>query len=167
MPEHRPVDHPGPERPARAPRVPPRWFVRIAWMGHRALYRLTGGRRGLWQPRTGRWGTMRLHTVGRTSGKERVAILAYFEDGERLVTMAMNGWGEGHPAWWLNLLAHPDATVDLKGETRAVRGRAAEGDERARLWARWDEFGDDDLDAYARNRRTETPVVVLEPRPGG
>jgi deazaflavin-dependent oxidoreductase (nitroreductase family) len=110
---------------------------------------------------------MRLHTVGRRSGKERVAILAYFEDGEDLVTMAMNGWGEGHPAWWLNLVAHPDASVDLKDATRAVRGRAAEGAERERLWARWDEFGDDDVDAYARNRRTETPVVVLEPRAEG
>jgi F420H(2)-dependent quinone reductase len=105
---------------------------------------------------------MRLHTVGRRSGKERVAILGYYEDGPSLVTLAMNGWAEPEPAWWLNLQAHPDATVELKDGSRAVRGRAAEGEERARLWARWYEFGND-YDAYATRRPTETAVVVLEP----
>jgi F420H(2)-dependent quinone reductase len=150
--------------PRRAPRLPPRWFIRVAWVAHRVIYRLTGGRRGLWRPKPGRWGTMRLHTAGRRSGKERVAILGYYEEGPNLVTMAMNGWGEAEPAWWLNLQAHPDATVDLKDGTRAVRGRAAEGDERARLWVRWRDFGDD-VDGYATRRSKETAVVVLEPRP--
>ena len=52
------------------------------------------------------------------------------EDGPNLVTMAMNGWAEPEPAWWLNRQAHPDATVALKTGTRAVHGRAAEGQER-------------------------------------
>jgi hypothetical protein len=52
-------------------------------------------------------------------------ILGYFEDGENLVTMAMNGWGEGEPAWWLNLQAHPDARVELADGSRLVRGREA------------------------------------------
>lgn len=147
----------------RPPRLPPRWFVRTAWVVHRAYYRLTGGRRGLWPVRPGKWGTMRLTTVGRRSGKERVAILGYFEDGPNLVTMAMNGWADGEPAWWLNLQAQPDAVVELKEGRRAVRGRAAEGEERARLWARWRDFGDD-VDAYATRRSTETAVVILEPR---
>lgn len=150
----------------RAPRLPPHWFIRAAWVAHRALYRFTGGRRGLWPPKPGRWGTMRLTTVGRRSGKERIAILGYYEDGPNLVTLAMNGWAEGEPAWWLNLQAHPDATVDLKDGSRAVRGRAAQGDERARLWARWREMGDD-VDAYATLRSSETAVVILEPRPAG
>jgi F420H(2)-dependent quinone reductase len=77
----------------------------------------------------------------------------------------MNGWGEGEPAWWLNLQAHPEATVDLRGGQRAVRARAATGAERDRLWARWHEIGDGDLDAYAARRSTETAVVVLEPLP--
>jgi deazaflavin-dependent oxidoreductase (nitroreductase family) len=138
--------------------------VRIAWVVHRTIYRLTGGRKGLWLPKPGRWGTIRLRTVGRRSGKERIAILGYYEDGPNLVTMAMNGWADGEPAWWLNLQAHPDATVDLKDGSRAVRGRAAHGDERARLWARWREMGDD-VDAYSTLRSSETAVVVLEPRP--
>jgi deazaflavin-dependent oxidoreductase (nitroreductase family) len=109
---------------------------------------------------------MRLTTIGRKSGAERVAILGYYEDGQDLVTMAMNGWGEGAPAWWLNLQANPDATVETKDGVFAVRGRAAEGEEHDRLWAKWAEYGDDDLDGYANARSTETPVVVLEPRAG-
>ena len=149
--------------PKAAPRLPPRWFVRTAWVLHRALYQVTGGRRGLWPPKPGKWGTMRLVTVGRRTGKERIAILGYYEDGPNLVTMAMNGWAEPEPAWWLNLQAHPDATVELKDGTREVHGRAAEGDERVRLWARWREMGDD-VDGYAVRRPSGTAVVVLEPR---
>jgi hypothetical protein len=62
-----------------APRLPPRWFVRTAWVVHRAIYGLTGGRRGLWRPKPNRWGTMRLTTIGRRSGKKRSAILGYYE----------------------------------------------------------------------------------------
>ena len=79
-------------------RVPPRWFVRLAWYTHRGLYRVTRGRVGLWKPKPGRWGTLRLTTIGRRSGEERCVILGYFEDGPNLVTMAMNGWSEGEPA---------------------------------------------------------------------
>jgi len=145
------------------PKLPPRWFVRVAWVVHRAIYRVTGGRIGLWRPKTNRWGTMRLTSIGRRTGAERTAILGYYEDGPNLVTMAMNGWADGEPAWWLNLQARPDATIVLADGTRAVRARAAEGDERARLWARWREMGDD-VDGYATLRSTETAVVVLEPQ---
>ena len=153
----------------RAPWLPPRWIIRAAWVVHRAIYRVTDGRLGLARPRPGKYGMMRLTTVGRRSGKERSAILAYYEDGPNLVTLAMNGWGEGEPAWWLNLIAHPDARVNLKDSSRAVRGRAAEGEERERLWARWRDFSNsaDELDAYAALRSSRTAVVVLEPRGDG
>lgn len=154
------------ERQHKPPRVPPRWFVRLAWAVHRGVYRVFRGRVGLWRPRADRWGTMRLTTVGRRTGQQRGVILAYFEDGPNLVTLAMNGWGEGEPAWWLNLRARPEATVDLVGGRRLVRGFAATGEERARLWARWGEI-DKDLDGYAALRSTETSVVVLEPRRDG
>jgi len=151
------------EQAERAPGLPPRFVVRGAWLIHRAIYRFTGGRRGLWKPKPGKWGTMRLTTVGRRSGAARQAILGYYEDGPNLVTMAMNGWADPEPAWWLNLQAQPNASVELVGETRAVRGRAAEGEERDRLWARWREMGDDPA-GYAWRRSRETAVVVLEPR---
>ena len=152
-----------PEANARKAPLPPRWFIRTAWVVHRTYHRATGGRRGLWPPKQGKAGMMRLVTVGRRSGKERSAILAYFEDGPNLVTLAMNGWGEPEPAWWLNLRSAPDARVELADGWHDIRGRAAAGDERARLWATWREL-DRDLDAYAARRPGETAVVVLEPR---
>jgi deazaflavin-dependent oxidoreductase (nitroreductase family) len=127
------------------------------------MHRLTGRRRGLWRPKPNRWGTMRLTTVGRRTGKEREAILGYYEDGPNLVTMAMNGWAEAEPAWWLNLQANPDTTVELTDGVRTVRGREALGEERERLWARWRDMGDD-VDGYATRRPKGTAVVVLEPR---
>lgn len=147
-------------------RRPPKWFAKLAWYIHRGVFRITRGRIGLWKPKPGRWGALRLTTIGRRSGKERSVILGYFEDDGNAVTMAMNGWADGHPLWWLNLQAHPEARVEVKGSTYPVRGRAAEGDERVRLWARWQEI-DKDLDAYAALRTTETAVVVLEPVGGG
>jgi F420H(2)-dependent quinone reductase len=145
--------------------LPPRVIVRLAWTAHRAAHRFTGGRRGLKLARRGKEGYLRLRTVGRRSGRERLAILAYFEDGPNLVTMAMNGWADPEPAWWLNLLAHPDAEVDLKDGTRRIRARAAEGAERDRLWAQLDEHNGwgASIDAYATRRSRETAVVVFEP----
>ncbi len=106
---------------------------------------------------------MRLTTVGRRSGRARAVILGYFDDSANLVTMAMNGWGDAEPAWWLNLQANPEATVELIGGPRQVTGRAAEGEERERLWTRWREI-DQNFDAYAARRSMQTAVVVLEPR---
>ncbi|GAA5206665.1 nitroreductase/quinone reductase family protein [Microbacterium kyungheense] len=158
-----------PERadpPAEGGKLPPRWFIRTAWVVHRGLYRVSGGRLGLRHPTPTVWGMMRLHTIGRRSGKPRVAILAYFEDGDDLVTLAMNGWGDPPPAWWLNLQARPGATVDLPDATRAVVAHAATGAERERLWAVYRTLnGGDDLDAHAALRTRETPVVVLSPAP--
>ena len=110
--------------PARPLRLPPRWFIRTAWVSHRAWHRMTGGRRGLWLPTTGgKFGALRLRTVGRRSGEERAAILGYFEDGPDLVTLAMNGWATRDPAWWLNLQAHPDAAGGPRGRHLACRAR--------------------------------------------
>lgn len=147
----------------RSPRLPPRWFVRTAWVVHRAIYRVTRGRRGLWRARPDRWGTLVLTTTGRRTGQERSVILGYLEDGPNLVTLAMNGWAPAEPAWWLNLQANPDATVVLKDGSRAVRARAAVGAERDRLWAEY-RVVDKGLDGFATRRPTPTAVVVLEPR---
>ena len=113
-------------------RLPPRWFIRLAWVVHRGLYRVTGGRFGLRRPQANQYGMMRLTTTGRRSGQERSVILGYFEDGPNLVTMAMNGWADPEPAWWLNLQAHPQATVEVPDRRRKVTGRAADGEERSR-----------------------------------
>ena len=151
----------------KAPRTPPRFVVRTFWMLHRAAYRLSGGRFGLSRPEAGsKFGMLRLTTVGRRSGQPRIAIIGYYEDGPNLVTLAMNGWGEKEPAWWLNLQARPDTTVDLRGETRAVLARAAAGEERDRLWVKFRDYPGwgDDIDGLATRRSRQTMVVVLEPR---
>ena len=149
----------------RAPRLPPRWVIRTIWVLHRPLYSITARPVRPSDATEDRWGMLRLRTVGRRTGKERRSILGYLEDGPNLVTLAMNGWADPEPAWWLNLQAHPDAQVDARRRATPVRARAAVGEERARLWARfggglWATISK----RFAARRSRETAVVVLEPR---
>jgi deazaflavin-dependent oxidoreductase (nitroreductase family) len=146
------------------PKLPPAWFKHLFWRVHRVVYRFVG-ERALWTPQSKRgWGAMHLTTVGRRSGERRGVILGYIEDDSSPVVLAMNGWDEGQPAWWLNLEAHPDTVIRLKGQPEhPVRARRVEGDERDRLWRRWAEI-DEGLDAYAASRSADTPVVVFERR---
>ncbi len=148
------------------PKLPPAWFKHTFWRVHRVLCRISGGR-FLWTTSAKRgWGALRLTTTGRKSGQDRSVIIGYLEDGPNLVTLAMNGWDEGHPAWWRNIEAHPDAVVRLSHQQpRPVRARRAEGEERDRLWQRWAAV-DQQLDGYAGLRSIKTPVVVLEPHDG-
>ncbi len=155
------------ERPEVRP--VPRIFLHTFWRLHRSLYRATGGRVGLRRPELGAtFGMLRLHTVGRRSGRERITMIGYFEDGPNLVTLAMNGWGKADPAWWLNLQADATATVELPDGTRVVRARAAAGDERDRLWTTFRDYPGwgSDLGALTAQRPGETAIVVLEPAPG-
>jgi deazaflavin-dependent oxidoreductase (nitroreductase family) len=95
--------------------------------------------------------------------EERRAILGYLEDGPNLVLMAMNGWMEGSPAWWLNLQAQPEASVMLDDGRRDIRARRATDEEHARWWARWRDVDGENLDIWATRRR-DTAIVILEPR---
>ena len=105
----------------RTATLPPRVVVRMAWILHRALYRFSGGRIGLRPPEAGEQvRDAAPQDAGRRSGEPRVAIVGYLEDGPNLVTLAMNGWAEAEPAWWLNLQAHPD-TIG-RAERRSAGG---------------------------------------------
>jgi deazaflavin-dependent oxidoreductase (nitroreductase family) len=149
----------------KAPPNVPLWLVRTIWIVHRALYRLTPGRFGLRRATSSQWGMLRLRTVGRRSGKARIAIVGFIEDGPNLITPAMNGWAEPEPAWWLNLQANPEAIVEVPDGSRKVTARAAIGEERARLWERFLSLGSSAFtDASAALRSKETAIVVLEPR---
>ena len=64
------------DTPKRSPRLPPRWVVVSAWVIHRAIYRLSRGRKGLWTPKPNRWGTMRLTTVRVKTGRLLITLLA-------------------------------------------------------------------------------------------
>jgi deazaflavin-dependent oxidoreductase (nitroreductase family) len=146
------------------PKLPPVWFKHGFWRVHRVLHRMSGGR-FLWTPASKRgWGAMGVTAVGWKSGQERTVIVGYVEDGPNLVVLAMNGWDDGHPAWWRNVEANPDVTVRLKGQRpRPMHAVEATGAERERLWQRWADI-DEGLDAYAAGHSVVTPVVVFEPR---
>lgn len=154
------------EQAAEPVKLPPRPLIRVFWMIHRALVRLSGGRVGIQRPKPGvKFGMLRLHTVGRRSGRKRNTMIGYFEDGSNLVTLAMNGWGQAEPAWWLNLQATPEATVQTSDGRRAVLARAATGAERDRLWDAFREYPGwgENLGALTAQRPGETAIVVLEP----
>ena len=102
-------------------------------------------------------------TKGRRSARDRRVIIAYLDDGPNLVGIAMNGWQEGHPSWWLNLQEHPWAVVRLpQQQPVGVRARAAVSHERERLWRRWTAI-DPRLSAHAAVRLTDVPVIIFEP----
>ena len=141
----------------------PRWLVRNVWRGHRAIYAMSRGRLGLRTPTPERYGMLRLRTMGRRSGRERGAILAYFQDGADLVIVPMNGWADPEPGWWLNLQADPEASVDTPDGSHAVVARVAGPVDHDRLWAAAAGPWGKDLDAYAAGRARETQVVILAP----
>ncbi|WP_045747485.1 nitroreductase/quinone reductase family protein [Actinoplanes rectilineatus] len=149
-----------------AAKIPPRPLIRVAWSVHRAMLAVSGARIGLALPVAGaKSGMLQLHTVGRRSGKPRAVVLNYLEDGDDLVVLASNAGDPAHPAWWLNLEARPEVSVDLVGGRRSVHARAAGGDERERLLGLFRGLPMyQDLDAVFAQRGRETPVVVLEPR---
>ncbi|GAB3160694.1 hypothetical protein GCM10027059_09230 [Myceligenerans halotolerans] len=149
----------------KALRLPPRWFIRTFWRVHRFLYRV-GGKRLLRKAAPGKGGMLRLLVTGRRTGEERAVILAYVQDGTRLVTLAMNGWGDTPPLWWLNLQANPDATAQTVDGVVRVRAREASGTEREELWQKLGATeGWGDIEGFAARRPVETPIVVLDPVP--
>jgi len=145
------------------PFLPPRTVIRFAWRVHKALYRWSGGRFGLRKYTADQEGLAELTTTGRRSGQQRKVMIAFFEDGDDYVTMAMNGWDVAPPAWWLNLQANDRARLALPIGTIDVSGRAAvEGEEHDRLWQRWREL-DHNVDKFAERRIDGTPVIILSP----
>lgn len=136
-----------------------RWLLALITHVHRFLYRATGGALGA---RLGGSDMLLLRHVGRKSGRERVTPLLYVADGERLLLVASNAGDERHPQWWLNLLARPEAEVQLRRTRRRVRARAARPEEREALWpklvAAYRPYED-----YRHSTRREIPIVILEP----
>lgn len=131
---------------------------------HVALYRRSGGRLGGHIPG---WPGARIALVdhvGAKSGVKRTSPVMYFEDGDAVVVMASKAGQPTNPAWFHNLVANPETTVQTGPVVREVRARVAEGEERDRLWSRFvaiypgSEF-------YRRNAQgRQIPIVVLDPR---
>ncbi|MDD7941338.1 nitroreductase family deazaflavin-dependent oxidoreductase [Actinomycetospora lutea] len=102
---------------------------------HIALYRRTGGRVGHTAP--GLPTMLLLDHVGARSGVPRTTPLLYFthpDAPDALVIVASYGGHPRHPAWFHNLRAHPDTTVQVRDEVRPVHARVADDAERDRLW---------------------------------
>jgi deazaflavin-dependent oxidoreductase (nitroreductase family) len=86
----------------------------------------------------------------------------YLEDGERIVVVASQAGRPEHPMWYLNLLADPDVTVQVRDRRRTMRARVADPEERAILWPRLVDLYAD-YDSYQSWTDRVIPVVVLEP----
>ncbi len=129
---------------------------------HTFLYQRTGGRLGHSVPGV-RGKMLLLDHVGAKSGKRRTSPLLYVADGEDLVIVASKGGFPKNPAWFHNLMANPETSVQVGSERRQVHARVARPEERERLWEMVDRSYSGYADYRARTDR-EIPLVVLEPR---
>jgi deazaflavin-dependent oxidoreductase (nitroreductase family) len=128
---------------------------------HTIVYRATHGLVGHRVP--GGPSMLLLNHVGARSGVKRTSPLLYLDDGPNLVIIASKGGNPRHPAWFHNLGANPETTVQVGSERRPVRARVATPDERRRLWPRAVEtYGN--YAHYQRRTGRQIPVVILEPR---
>jgi deazaflavin-dependent oxidoreductase (nitroreductase family) len=127
---------------------------------HVRVYRETGGQRGYdWR------GTniLLLTTTGRKSGEQHTTPLIHRVDGDRWVVVASKGGAPDHPAWYKNLEADREATIQVKDEEIPVRATTVEADDRARLWSAMAEVWPP-YDDYQKKTDRQIPVVVFSRR---
>jgi F420H(2)-dependent quinone reductase len=131
---------------------------------HVALYRRSGGRLGSHVPGWPRARILLLDHVGARSGIRRTSPLMYHEDGERTFVAASKAGQPTNPAWFHNLKANPETTIQIGPEVREVRARVAMEDERDRLWPDFVAFypGYAAFQQNAKGRKI--PIVILDPR---
>ena len=106
---------------------------------------------------------MLLHTVGAKSGEERVNPLMYKQADDRYLIMASYAGAPRNPAWYHNLVANPEISIEVGTETVDVVARVTEGDERAAIWEPW-KAENPMFAEYEQKTDREIPVIVLEPR---
>jgi len=104
-----------------------------------------------------------LVTRGRRSGDRHAVPLLFLREGDSIVVVASYGGRDRHPDWYRNLLADPEAEIQIGADRLRVRARTAGGDERRRLWERATRAYAGYAEYQARTER-EIPIVVLEPR---
>ena len=141
--------------------------ARLAWKlgsgAHAGVYRATGGKVF---GRMGESPILLLNTVGRKTGRKRTSPLLYVMDGEDFVIIASKGGAPTHPAWYLNLKANPDATVEVGDRKVRVRAEEVDSEEKVRLWQKMVEMYPT-YDDYQRKTKREIPLLILRPAEGG
>lgn len=125
------------------------------------VYRLTGGRL---MGRVGSGPVLLLTSLGRKSGQERTAPVLYMPHGESFVIIGTNAGNARPPGWSFNLVANPEAKVEVGRRKIQVRARVAEGTEREELWQRMNSEYYEGFDTYAEKLTREIRLFVLEPR---
>ena len=126
---------------------------------HTLSYRLTGGLVGQHVPGLPRM--LLLDHVGAKSGRKRTTPLAYVRDGDDIVIVASKGGSRRNPAWYHNLRANPETTVQVGSSRIPVTARVANAAERARLWPKVvAAYGG--YESYQDRTRREIPLVILE-----
>jgi deazaflavin-dependent oxidoreductase (nitroreductase family) len=131
---------------------------------HVAIYRRTQGRIGGSLPG---WPQPRIALVDHTgakTGAKRTSPLLYHEHGDAIVVAGTKGGQPTHPAWFHNLMANPNTTLQIGSEFREVHARLAADEERDRLWRKMVEIYPG-YEFYRRNAKgRKIPVVILDPR---
>jgi deazaflavin-dependent oxidoreductase (nitroreductase family) len=135
--------------------------LRRLMAGHAAVYRATNGLIGHRFP--GSPPMLLLDHLGAKSGRRRTSPLVYAEDGENVVLIASKGGHPRNPAWFHNLMANPDTSIQVGSSRRQVHARVADRQERKRLWPKVVEVYGGYQD-YQRRTDREIPLVILEPR---
>ena len=133
--------------------------LKLGTIVHSGVYRATGGKL---LGRMGQSPILLLNTIGRKSGKKRATPLLYVVDGEDLVIIASKGGTPSNPAWYLNLKADPDATVEIRDRKVRVRAEEVDGQEKERLWQQMAEMYPT-YDDYQKKTKREIPLLVLHP----
>ncbi len=141
-------------------------IIKAMSSAHTWLYRRSSGRLGK------KWhvGSALVHgvpvclltTTGRKTGQARTVPLLHMADGDNVILVASQGGLPTNPAWYLNVRANPDVTVQLGKRARRMRARTADAAERARLWPKLLEIYAD-YDNYQSWTEREIPVVICEP----
>ncbi|WP_228540070.1 nitroreductase family deazaflavin-dependent oxidoreductase [Nocardia sp. XZ_19_385] len=131
---------------------------------HVAGYRRSNGRIGGHLPGWPPARILLLDHIGAKSGIQRTSPLMYHDEGEFVAVVASKGGQPTHPAWFHNLKAHPDTTIQIGSEVRRVRARVATDAERHSLWLKCLAFypGYEFFQRNAGSRKI--PIVILEPR---
>lgn len=133
-------------------------LIKLFWWMHLKLYLWTKGRIG---------NTMRglpvliLTTKGKQTGLPRKKALMYLPYGKDFVVIASNLGKENHPGWWTNLMAEPNASIQVGDSQYAVRAREALGEERETLWNDLSAKSSD-YEQYRSWTSRRIPVVILE-----